>query len=111
LLKFLANFKEINFDITDADGETPLLYSISHKNLEMTKFLIEEGNVDLDKQSLKRGWHPIYVAATLGTTECLEYLVSLGCDVNKRTYIGRTALTKSAWMGREDSVKMLLKHP
>ena len=65
----------------------------------------------LDLRSRKRGWAPIYVAATLGTVECLEYLVDLGCDPNQNTYIKRTALTKSCWMGREDSVKVLLKHP
>jgi len=65
----------------DADGETPLFYSISHKNFEMTKFFISKG-AKTDHRSKKRGWHPIYVAATLGTIECLEYLVDLGCDVN-----------------------------
>lgn len=110
LLHFLAQFPEIDFDIGDADGETPLLYSISSKNFEMTKWLISKG-AKIDHKSRKRGWNPIYVAATLGTIECLEYLVQLGCEVNATTFIRRTALTKACWMGREDSVKVLLKHP
>jgi ankyrin repeat protein len=51
------------------------------------------------------------VAATLGSLETLEYLISLGCDVNMETAIRRTALTKACWMGRADSVRVLLKHP
>jgi hypothetical protein len=31
LLKFLGTLPEINVDIGDADGETPLMYSISSK--------------------------------------------------------------------------------
>lgn len=110
LMEFLSTLPDISFDLGDADGETPLLYSISHKNFAMTKFLVSK-DVQLDVRSRKRGWNPIYVAATLGTIECLEYLVQLGCEVNQPTYIRRTALTKACWMGREDSVKVLLKHP
>ena len=76
----------------------------------MTKFFVSKG-AKTDHKSKKGGWHPIYVAATLGTIECLEFLVELGCDVNQRTNMKRTALTKTCWLGREDSVKVLLKHP
>lgn len=110
LLEFLERFPETNFDQGDVDGETPLFYSISRKNIEMMKFLVTKG-AKTDHRSRKRGWNPIYVAATLGTIEQLEFLVDLGCDPNQQTYIRRTALTKSCWMGREDSVKVLLKHP
>ena len=47
----------------------------------MTKYLVQKG-AKTDHRSRKRGWNPIYVAATLGTVECLEYLVDLGCDPN-----------------------------
>jgi exosome complex exonuclease RRP6 len=100
----------MNFDIGDADGETPLFYSISSKQFEITKYLVSRG-AKTDHKSRKRGWNPIYVAATLGTIECLEYLVDLGCDVNMPTTIRRTALTKTCWMGLADSLKVLLKHP
>jgi ankyrin repeat protein len=101
----------MNFDIEDSDGETPLIYSISSKHtFEMTKFLISKG-ADKNHKSRKRGWNPVYVAATLGTVECLEYLVSIGCDVNQPTCMDRTALTKAVWMARVDSLKVLLKHP
>jgi len=76
----------------------------------MTKFFVSKG-ANLSHKSSKRGWSPLYVAATLISIESLEYLVSLGCDVNLPTFIGSTALTKTCWMGREDSVKVLLQHP
>lgn len=107
---FLDTIPGLNFDLDDADGETPIYYSLSGKRIEMTRFLVSKG-VDLAHKSIGSGWTPVYVAATLGTIEALEYLVSLGCDVNEPTKIMRTPLTKTAWMGRTDSVKVLLKHP
>lgn len=107
---FLDTIPGLNFDLNDADGETPIFYSLSGKKIEMTRFLVSKG-VDLAHKSFGSGWTPIYVAATLGTIEALEYLVSLGCNVNDPTKIMRTPLTKTAWMGRADSVKVLLKHP
>ena len=41
----------------------------------------------------------------------MEFFIGLGVDVNQETYMKRTALTKSAWIGRVDAVKILLKHP
>jgi len=76
----------------------------------MTKFLVDKG-ARIDHQCDKTGWHPMYIAATQGTLECLEFFINLGVDVNKETYMKRTALTKSAWIGRVDAVKILLKHP
>ena len=51
------------------------------------------------------------MAATLGNIETLEYLVGLGCDVNAETNLKRTALTKVCWMGKADTLAVLLKHP
>jgi ankyrin repeat protein len=43
LLKWLSQFPDINLDLNDADGETPIIYSISSKQFEMTKFLVSKG--------------------------------------------------------------------
>lgn len=40
LIHFLDSLGGYNFDMDDADGETPLFYALSSKNIEMTKFFI-----------------------------------------------------------------------
>ena len=66
----------------DADGETPLLYACSKKNkLPFVKFLVAKG-ARTDVQTKQTGWNPVYVAATMGSNECLEYLIEIGVDVN-----------------------------
>ena len=81
LLKFLETLDNIDFDIGDADGETPLIYCIAKQRDEITKYLITKG-VNLAHKTTKNHWTPVYVAATLGSIEILEHLISLGCDVN-----------------------------
>ena len=76
----------------------------------MVKFFVEKG-ARLNHTSIKNNWHPIYIAACLGKVEVLEYLLSFGLDPNKQTGLKRTALTKACWLGRTDSVEVLLRHP
>ena len=110
LLEFLDTFPHFDFDIPDADGETPIFYAISSKRFDMVKFLVAHG-VSLSHKSIKNEWTPVYVAATLGNEEILKYLIELGCDINVQTGIKRTALTKACWMGKTETVKVLLSHP
>ena len=110
MLRFFETLDHFDFDLPDAGGESPLFYAISRKKLPLVKYFIGKG-ANLKRTSTKNRWSPVYMAATLGTVEILEYLLSLGCDVNQQTAIKRTALTKACWMGREDSVAALLTHP
>ena len=82
LLQFLETLDYVDFDLPDADGETPLFYAVGKKRLDLVKFFVAKG-ADLKRTSTKNKWSPVYIAATLGTVEILEYLLSLGCDVNQ----------------------------
>ena len=53
----------------------------------------------------------VYLAACFGTVEILEYLLSLGCDVNQKTKHGKTPLSRACFRKRADTVAVLLKHP
>lgn len=110
LLKFLETLENIDFDMGDIDGETPLISAISKEKDDLARFLIDKG-ANMSHRTLKNNWTPIYVAACLGTIEMLEFLIGKGADVNSMTKLRRTALTKACWMGRTDSVRILLKHP
>jgi ankyrin repeat protein len=81
MLRFFETLPHFDFDLSDSDGESPLFYAIVKKNLEMVKFFVAKG-ADLNRRSATNKWSVVYIAATLGNTETLEYLISLGCDVN-----------------------------
>lgn len=110
LLKFFETLDHFDFDLEDVDGETPLFKAIAKSQFEIVKFLVEKG-ARLTHTSTKNRWSPIYIAACLGSLETLEYLLSFGLDPNQPTGLKRTALTKACWLGRVDSVKVLLSHP
>ena len=110
ILNFFETLEHFDFDLPDADGVTPLFKAISTKRLDLVKFFVEKG-AGLKRRSYKNSWGVVYIAATLGTVEILEYLVGLGCDVNAETALKRTALTKVCWMGKQDTLAALLKHP
>lgn len=110
LLRFFETLDNFDFDLEDVDGETPLFKAIAKGQFDMVKFLVEKG-ARLTHTSIKNRWNPVYIAACLGTLESLEYLLSFGLDPNQETGLKRTALTKACWLGRTDSVEVLLRHP
>lgn len=110
MMRFFETLDHFDFDLEDVDGETPLFKAIAKCQFDMVKFLVEKG-ARLTHTSIKNRWNPVYIAACLGTLECLEYLLSFGLDPNQQTGLKRTALTKAAWLGRIDSVEVLLRHP
>lgn len=110
MLDFFETLPHFDFDLPNNDGESPLFYAIIKKNFAMVRFFVEKG-ADLKRRSIANKWSVVYIAATLGTTQTLEYLISLGCDVNAQTSMKRNALTKACWVNRHDSVRILLRHP
>lgn len=112
MLEFLCGLEGINKDIHVEClwEETPLLFSISKHRLPMTKFLVENG-ANVNVVCPKTGFYALYTAAVQGTPDCLEYLLSLGLDINLRTKRKATALTKTAWLGRTDCLRLMLNHP
>lgn len=109
-MHFFEKLDHFDFDLEDADGETPLFYATSRKMFDMVHFLVKKG-ARLHHTSIKNKWSPVYIAATLGTVQILNYFLELGCDPNQQTNMKRTALTKTCWMGRIDTLTVLLKHP
>jgi ankyrin repeat protein len=49
-------------------------------------------------------------AAAHGAVRCVKYLLTQKADVNKRNYMGFTALHWSAYHGRTECVPLLLRH-
>ena len=110
ILKFFETLDNFDFDLPDSEGESALFTAIYKKRLDLVKFLVSKG-ADVHRRSYRAKYDVVYVAACLGDVETLQYFIDIGCDVNLQNQMQRTALTKACWMGRADSVAILLKHP
>ena len=52
MLQFFETLDHFDFDLPDADGETPLFYAIGKKRLDLVKFFVAKG-ADLKHTSIK----------------------------------------------------------
>jgi ankyrin repeat protein len=52
---------------------------------------------------------PFYWACTQGDITVIDYLYQAGCNINHKSELGRTALSKACYLGRIDVVMFLLQ--
>ncbi len=95
-----------NVNITDANGNTPLIFIINKtRNLETTKHLIEKGAaVNTQNQT---GETALMYAAWRGYTDIVELLLENRADATLKNGHGETALTLAESKGHSEIVKML----
>ena len=100
----------LRFQPQDArKGYTALYWASWYGHTDVVKFLLTEGNAEVDKPA-NDGCTPLYIAAEKGRTEVVKLLVEGGADLNlamKST--GDTPLIGAAWKGRIDVVRLLLE--
>ena len=113
--------------LADLDGTTPLHWAAYGGHLEVAKFLVEEVKMPPDDPNhllvtpvVSRGAAidardhsgrtPLFVAASNGQEDVVDYLLQNGADVNAADASGRTPLTEAMMRNRADVVKMLIDH-
>jgi len=101
-------------------GETPLMLAVNNKQLEVVRFLLEQGadpNLQNNVGPLDyHKWHegiinhePLYSAVYKSTREIVELLIEHGAQVN--VLIGsRTPLCMAIQLGSIDIIQLLLTH-
>ena len=106
MMKLLVEFN-IDIEAVDKNGMTPLYYAIEQKDTILAKYLISIGanvhHIDFLQRSL------VYWASSWGESESLKLLLSLGCDPNIKSNLGRTALSKAWWNGFSEIIRVLLQ--
>ena len=96
-------------DLTDHVGNTALHLAAEGGHLEVLKRLVEAGQ-DVNQRD---GWFkrtPLMRAAVEGHTDCVEYLIQNGAQLNLKDYERKTPLMRAAMEGRTDCVKYLLQN-
>lgn len=84
---------EVNPNVRDCFGLSPLLYAVNDGNLAIAKILLTEGvRTDVDAQDF-RGRTPLMIAAAYGNVEMVNLLLRKGADVHMEDINGETPLS------------------
>ncbi len=74
------------------------------------KYLIEEVRVNIEIKD-NQECTPFYYACTEGDLAVIKLLHSKGANINNRSKLGRSALSKACYLGLVDMVKFLMEVP
>jgi len=99
--------ENIDIDIQNGEGDTPLHLGVKKKNLELVNFFIKEG-VDLNTQNVV-GHTPLHISAGLGTFELTKALVEAGAKVDLRDLSGQSPFHFATWNQHFEIVNYLLE--
>ena len=102
--EYLLNNKQIDVDLSNKLGETPLMLAAIEGDLPLVKRLVLKNKAQIDHI----GWTPLLYACSKGRLEVAQFLVSNGADVNALSPNGSTPIMLAAQSGNELLVKYLL---
>lgn len=99
----LLAHRDIQVEIQNQYGETPLMYLALLGETERAAALIERG-----AQVNKLGWTPLHYAASRGQADTARMLIEKGAIVNAPAPDGTTALMMAAYAGSREVAQLLL---
>ena len=80
-----------NVEVSDKDGETPLLYACRDGHASMVRLLVDKFGANMAVTGLD-GQTGLHRVADRGREGALEALISLGAEINARDAKGKTPL-------------------
>jgi glycerophosphodiester phosphodiesterase len=101
LLKLLIN-KGASVDLSDEDGETPLLFAIRSHFLDGVNVLIQQGHVDINLAEKINGWTPLMIAAIEGFKDIVEALLEAKANKDIVDHNGWSASEHAVFRGYLD---------
>jgi ankyrin repeat protein len=104
VIELLLKDKNIDVDLSNNHGETPLMIASIQDDLPTVKALVLQNKARIDHI----GWTPLHYACTKGHLEVAQFLVSNGAIVDSRSLNGTTPLMMAVQSGNENLVKFLL---
>jgi ankyrin repeat protein len=108
----------LNAGMTDADGLTALSIAAGRKHKDLTEFLAELAEVDVNKAS-ESGITPLLMVAEVGWTDVMKKLLKRGAHVDaapkgrtaeEAKIAGSTPLIGATKYNNPEAVKLLLEH-
>lgn len=105
----LIDRKDIDVNIRDEEGNTPLHWAAKMRLNEVVKPLLER-KADPNLLIPEKNVSPLGIAVFHGNREMVALLLDAGAKVNVHNFQGRTALITAASMGHHEIAVMLLEH-
>lgn len=81
--------------------------AIAHRVSDLAEHLIQKHGAQINGWSLEEK-SPLAIAAGMGWTEMMQFLINAGADVNYRGWRGKTALQEAAEAGQAEAIKVLV---
>ena len=107
LVEFLLfNFKEINLNIQNKNGDTPLMYAIKLKRYSVARLLINNKRVNVNIQN-KKGWTALHLIAYDGCYFLLNDLLKEVDNIDIENNKGDTPLSLTISI---KTLKILIKY-
>ncbi|XP_046558351.1 ankyrin repeat and KH domain-containing protein mask-like [Haliotis rubra] len=91
----------------DDVGNNVLHFACRGRQLELVKYLVSQGSVDINSSN-KHGNTPLMEAASRGHKDVFEFLVKMGANVSHVDDYGRNILHLASIYGRMEMVKHIL---
>ena len=104
VIDVLLAAKDMDVDLSNKQGETPLMYAAINGDLPLVKTLVLKNKAQLDHIS----WTPLHYACAKGHLEVAQFLLSNGAMVDSLSLGGTTPLMMAVQSGNEYLVKLLL---
>lgn len=100
--------QDVNVNLTNRFGETPLLYAVENGNLRFVEVLLENG-ADINRED--RRWRtPLWHAINLGKSDVAGFLLEKNARLHPGDFSKYTALGWAARNGWSSMVKILVEN-
>lgn len=90
------------------DPQILLQWAATHNDVETLKNLLETTKVDVNEPGVD-GFYPLHRAASTGSLECLQYLVTKGAQLEVRDKDGSSPLDAAVSEGEFDCARFLIE--
>jgi len=104
VIDLLLKDPKIDVDLSNKNGETPLMIASIDGNLPLVKTLVLQNKALLDHIS----WTPLHYACAKGHFEVAQFLIANGATVDSMNLGNTTPLMMAVQSGNEKLVKLLL---
>lgn len=107
-LRMLLAIPDIDVNLTDVEGKSPLHIAVERNLIFAAQLLLERPDIDVNQKN-NRGWTPLYHAVYLRETEMVQVLLNHpNIDVNCSDDSGITVLLFGIHWRRRNEVELLL---
>ncbi|KAL3865979.1 hypothetical protein ACJMK2_043321 [Sinanodonta woodiana] len=98
----------LQIDLKNKNGVTPLHFALMYKNVEIAKRLIEKG-CDINLSSGRLDKTPLHISSEMGSKTIAEILIEKGADPMAKDRKGHSPMHYASMNGKKDIVVLLME--